>query len=280
MAVVRVHLQRRLVVGTPQAEGHEPGVQQAGVVRILDVLLHQLPVARDALAVVAEDRELPPIEHPVEVAEHGRTHEVFERLDVVIERREHHAAARGDLQLREAVIGRLEVGRHAALHLALGAHAAAEWHALQVALQRVAPLVIRADEFLARAVALAAELHAAVRADVLEHLHRAGGVAHDDHRALTDHRAFEITRVRQLGFERHVAPVGAVEEALELLAVHLVVRVDAERDAARAVALPCDRRGGHRGRSNCHRTLASLLMTRDDTAEPTGPDRASRLCAR
>ena len=56
VAVVRVHQQLRLVVGAPEAEGDEPGVQQARVVRVLDVFLHQLPVARDALAVVAEDR--------------------------------------------------------------------------------------------------------------------------------------------------------------------------------------------------------------------------------
>jgi len=51
--VVRVHAQLALVVGAPEAEGDKPGVQQARVVRVLDVLLHQLPVARDALAVVA-----------------------------------------------------------------------------------------------------------------------------------------------------------------------------------------------------------------------------------
>ena len=55
VAVALVHQQLRLVVGAPEAEGDEPGVQQARVVRVLDVLLHQLPVARDALAVVAED---------------------------------------------------------------------------------------------------------------------------------------------------------------------------------------------------------------------------------
>ena len=55
VAVARVHQQLRLVVGAPEAEGDEPGVQQARVVRVLDVLLHQLPVARDALAVVAEE---------------------------------------------------------------------------------------------------------------------------------------------------------------------------------------------------------------------------------
>ncbi len=72
------------------------------------------------------------------------------------------------LQLVQAVLGGLEVGRHAAVDLAVLLDAAAERHALQVALQRVVPLVVRADELLAVAVALAAELHAAVRADVLD----------------------------------------------------------------------------------------------------------------
>ena len=105
VAVLLVHLQLRLVVGAPEPEGDEPGVQQARVVRVLDVLLHQLPVARDALAVVAEDLQLAAVEQAVEVAEDRRAEEVLERLDVVVERREHDAAARRDLQLGEAVLG-------------------------------------------------------------------------------------------------------------------------------------------------------------------------------
>ncbi|WMI97635.1 GLUG motif-containing protein [Pseudomonas chlororaphis subsp. aurantiaca] len=58
------HYQLRFVVGTPEPERNEPGMQQTWVIRILDVLLHQRPVARNALAVVTQDRELATIEQP------------------------------------------------------------------------------------------------------------------------------------------------------------------------------------------------------------------------
>ena len=69
MTVKAIHLQRRLVVGSPEAEVDEPGVEQARVVRVLDVLHHQLPVARDALAVVAQQLQRPVPEDPVEDAD-------------------------------------------------------------------------------------------------------------------------------------------------------------------------------------------------------------------
>src|SRR4051812_27395822 len=85
-----------------------------------------------------------------------------------------------------AVFLRLEVGRHAALHLAVLLDAAPERHALQVALQRIVPLVVRTGEVLAVAVPLATKAHAAVRADVLDDVEPAVLVAHQDHRALAD----------------------------------------------------------------------------------------------
>ncbi|EWS62853.1 hypothetical protein Y695_03916 [Hydrogenophaga sp. T4] len=238
MAVVRVHAQLALVVGAPEPEGDEPGVQQTGVVGVLDVLLHQLPVAGNALAVVAQDRELAAVEQAVEVLQDGRPHVLFERLDLVIERGEHHAAAHRHLELRQRMVLGVEVGRHAAIDLAVLPHAAAKGHTLQVAVGRVAPLVVGADELGLVAVALAAETHAAVRADVLHHMDRAvGGAGHDD-RTFADHAALEVARVGDFRFQADVTPVALVEEALQFALVALLIGVDGEGDAAGAAQLP------------------------------------------
>jgi hypothetical protein len=55
-------------------------MQQAGMVGILDVLEHQLPVARDPLAQVTEHDEFAAREDPVEIAEHGIAEIAVERL--------------------------------------------------------------------------------------------------------------------------------------------------------------------------------------------------------
>jgi hypothetical protein len=80
-------------------------------------------------------------------------------------------------------------------------------------------------------MALAAETHAAVCADVFDDVdHVAIGIAHDDHRALADHRADEVARLRQLGFERDITPVAAVEQALEFALIDGRVGVGPERN--------------------------------------------------
>ena len=55
MPMVGIHAQFRLVVGTPEPKRHKPRVQQAGVVGVLDVLLHQFPVTGNALTVIAKN---------------------------------------------------------------------------------------------------------------------------------------------------------------------------------------------------------------------------------
>src|ERR1700712_3642245 len=134
----------------------------------------------------------------------------------------------------------LEIGRHAAVHLAVLLDAAAEGNALQVALQRVIPLVVGTGKaaVLAVAVALSAELHAAVGADVLDDIDAALGVAHHDDRALADDSALEVAGIRDFRFQADVAPVLAVEEAFEFLAVLVGFGISHEGDAAGAVRLP------------------------------------------
>jgi hypothetical protein len=134
-------------------------------------------------------------------------------------------------------------------HLAVLLDAAPEGQAHQLALQVVVPLVVGAGEALDVAVALAAEGHAAVRAAVLDDAHRAVGVAHHDHAALADLAAPEVAGARDLALQADVAPVAAVEEALELVAVDRVVGVDpAGRAAGRCVA-PREAGGGVGGRA-------------------------------
>ena len=181
VAMVGVHPERRLVVGAPEPEGDEPGVQQAGVVRVLDVLLHQLPVARNALAVVAQDGELAAIEQPVKVAQDGGAQKLLQRLHAVVKRRKHHAATGSHLELGQPMLCRVEVRWHAAIDLAILLHATPKRHTLQVARQGVVPLVVRAGQALAVAMPLAAKRHAPVGADVFHHMDRSILVTHQQH---------------------------------------------------------------------------------------------------
>jgi hypothetical protein len=161
-------------------------------------------------------------------------------------------------------------GRHAALHLAVLLHAAAEGQSDEVAIELVVPLVVGADELLDRARALAAEGHAAVGAAVLDHVQFAALVAHQDHAALADHRALEVAGVRHLALQPHVAPVALVEEALELAPVHGLVGVGPAGHAAGRGIAPVD--GGHGWR------LSAARFGRRARAAcwPAGSLRASR----
>ena len=55
---------------------------------------------------------------------------------------------------------------------------------------------------------------------------------------LADHRADEVACVGQLGFERDITPVAAVEQALEFALVQVGVGVGPEGDAAGAAVVP------------------------------------------
>ncbi|MNU41213.1 hypothetical protein D3C71_299400 [compost metagenome] len=238
VAEMAVHLQFGPVVRAPQAEGHEPGMQQAGVVGVLDVLLHQLPVAGDALPAVAVDHQFAAVEHAIEVMQDVRAQVVFQRFDGMVERREHHAVAAGHRQFGQPVLFRLEVWRHAAVDLAVLFDAAAEGHADQVALQVVVPLVVGADEFAAVAGAFAAELHAAVGAHVFHHAHLAVVIAQQDDGAFAHGGALEVARIGDLGLKAHIAPMRLIEKALQFALVQRGIGIDAKGNAVGAVALP------------------------------------------
>ncbi|QTP34840.1 hypothetical protein B7759_03462 [Burkholderia glumae] len=229
------------VVRAPQPEVDEPGVQQSRVIRVLDVLHHQLPVARHSLARVAEHGQLRPVEQAVVIAQDVGAEEILEGLDVLVERREHRTATRRHPQPAQRVMPGIEIRRHAAVDLAALPYPTAKRHADQIALQVVVPLVIRAVEVLRFARALAAELHAAMRAGVLEHDHLAVlGARHHD-RPLADLGALEIAGRRHLRLQADVAPVFRIEQALQFALVKRIARIGLERCPARAVPLPVER---------------------------------------
>src|SRR5690606_32795308 len=126
------------------------------------------------------------------------------------------AVARGHAQFAQAVLLVAEVLGHAADAV----HAALEGYALQVALQVVGPLVIRAHELLRVALAVPAELRAAMGAAVLEHVDRAVLGARHHHRRGADIRALVVPRVGDFGFQGHIVPGLAMEDDLYLFLIH------------------------------------------------------------
>ena len=124
------------------------------------------------------------------------------------------------------------------MNLAVLLDAPTKWHPLQVTFQAVVPLVVGTDKFLLVAMALAAELHATVSADVFDHMNCAISVARHDDRAFPDLGSLEIPVLGNLSFQSDIAPVAGVEKALKLALVQGFIRVGGERDAARG-RMPC-----------------------------------------
>ena len=134
VAMVVIHAQLALIVSTPKPKGDKPSVQQTGVVRVFDVLLHELPVAWNTLPVVAQNFELPAVEQTIKVLKDGGTHKVFQRLNAMVKGSKHHPTARGHLQCIQAMIFGIKISRHAPIDFAALANAAPKWHALQFAI--------------------------------------------------------------------------------------------------------------------------------------------------
>ena len=153
-----------LLIGPEQTEGGEENMQQARMVRVLDVLLHLLPVGGNMLAVVAQHFQLPAVIDARVMLPELLTEILAEGWRLIREGRPDHAVDSLDPQLVEAVLGQVEVCRHAALPL----DAATERHALQVAVQGVGPLVIRADQLFGMAEPGLAELDALMGTSVLD----------------------------------------------------------------------------------------------------------------
>ena len=200
MPMVVIHAELAFVVCSPKPKGDKPSVQQTGVVRVFDVLLHELPVAWNALLVVTQNFQLAAIEQTIKVPKDGGPHEVFQGLHFMVERSKHHPSARCHFQRIQAMVFGIKICRHAAIDLAVLANAAPEWHALQFAIQRIAPLVVRTHKFFFITVSFATKRHAPMRAHIFNHMDMAILTPRHDHRALTNDRPFEVTQIGDFCF--------------------------------------------------------------------------------
>ena len=88
-------------------------MQQPGVVWVLDVFHHQLPVARNTLAVVAQQRQFSAafraFEDALKPGEYVGAKISFQRLGVVAESRKNQSVQRSDAQLGKAMILQIKI---------------------------------------------------------------------------------------------------------------------------------------------------------------------------
>ena len=169
MTVPRVHLDPADLRRPVEPEGDEKLVQQAGMVIVAGILGVKLPVAADALAIVAEHPDRP-VEQAAQLRQDRRAEIIFERLGVLGQRAEHHAVDDADAQRPQTVRAHVE----ARVEPALAADAAAERDRRQGAVEPVAPLVIDADVLAGIAGKLAPDQRAAMGAAIDEGLDGAG----------------------------------------------------------------------------------------------------------
>ncbi|MNI34556.1 hypothetical protein D3C73_885490 [compost metagenome] len=222
MAALVVDVDGRLLIGAEQAEGGEEHMQEPGVIRVLDVLLHLLPVGGNVLAVVAQHLQLPAVIDASVVLPELLAEVVAKRRRLVREGGPDHAVDHLDPQLGQAVLLQVEVGGHPALAL----HTPAERHALQVAVQGVGPLVIGADQLLGVAEARLAELDPLVGAAVLDDRNLVLVRADHDAGLLAQGRGLPVADIGDFTFQADVQPVRAIPDLLQLLGVDFRVRID------------------------------------------------------
>src|SRR6266540_4570680 len=115
MPACRVHVHGRGLISPEETKGHQEHVHQAGMIGVLDILEHQLPIARDALSHIAQEVQRSPIEHTVEIGQHGGTEIVFEWFDVRAEAGKNGAMPDRDLEGLESMLLTAELGGHTAL---------------------------------------------------------------------------------------------------------------------------------------------------------------------
>ena len=225
------------------------------MVRIFDVFHHQLPVARYALAVVAQQCQLASrtvicFENTVDPRHDGRAKILLDCLDAVTETGKHQAMQNRNTQLSQAVVFDIETFWHPALHFGICRiaifHTVFKWQARQVAIELVRPLVIRADKTAGVAMRRLAKSHATVCAAVFNDAYAGikqavfgcDTVTHHQHLPLTDMAQFVVTRVGDFNLQTDIAPMRTVKNLVQLLAVKLRVGVGPKRDATGGGLLP------------------------------------------
>ena len=158
MPAGRIREHERAVAGDQQAERHQEGVQQRGVIGILEILVIELPIAGQRVAVVPQKPWLAAVEGRLELLEHLRPEVILKRFHIVEVGSKHDTAVSRNIEPTQSMLSVVEVGRHAALSV----DAASEWNAGEIALKVVGPLMVGADEFFYVAAELAAELRGAM----------------------------------------------------------------------------------------------------------------------
>src|SRR5262249_19147626 len=139
----RIRKHERAVAGDQQAERHQKGVQQRRVIGVLEILVIELPIAGQRVAVVTQQPWLSALEGRRGLLEHLRAEVILKRLHVVEVRSKHDTAVSRYVEPTQSMLGAVEVGGHAALSV----DAASKWNAGEIALKVVGPLMVGADEF-------------------------------------------------------------------------------------------------------------------------------------
>ena len=140
------------------------------------------------------------------------------------------------------------------------------WHATSSPRPRVRPAVVRADDRAHVPGVLAAELRAAMAADVVERAHGAVVVAHHQHRRRVDRQREEVARIRNLEREAGEQPAAVPDPAAS--PPRTARRSGRTRAACRGRRAAC--RGARRGRSRarCGVRTCRAPGDRDARAQP------------
>ncbi|MNZ99968.1 hypothetical protein D3C78_1193130 [compost metagenome] len=205
------------------------------MIGVLDVLLHLLPVRWNVLTVVAQHLQLPAVIDAGVVLPELLAEILAEGRRLVREGGPDHAVDHLDAQLVQAVVLGVEVRRHAALTL----DAATEGHALQVAVQRIGPLVIGADQLLGVSGAGLAELDALVGAAVLDDRDLVLARADHDAGLFAERGGFPVADLGEFALQTDIEPVRPVPDLLQFLGVDRGVRIDPVGHGGVDVGRPC-----------------------------------------
>ncbi len=144
------------------------------MVGIFDVFHHQLPVARDALAVVAQQRQLAcaaviGFKYSINPRHNGRAKIRLDRFNSVAKGGKHQAMQYRNAQLGQAVVLDGKVFRHTTVDAITVSHTVFKRQTCQVTIELISPLVIRADKAAGVAVLRLAKTYATVGAAVFNH---------------------------------------------------------------------------------------------------------------
>ena len=128
---------------------------------------------------------------------------------------------------------------HATVDFALWrTHTTAKRHALQFSIKCIAPLVVRTNQFFFIAMTFPTEGHAAMRANVLNHMYLTILATRHDDRAFAHDRSLEIAQIRNLGLKPHIVPMRFVKKPLELFLVEFATCIYGKRNTTGTLSFP------------------------------------------